>query len=342
MSASSRSEVSFTTSLAVSSADGSMRMSRAASAAYEKPRSGRSSCIDDTPRSRRIASAWTPFDASCSSTCENSPCSNQTLAGGERRSRAKDWATVGSRSIAISSPSPRRRAASRVECPPAPKVQSMIVCPGRGARAVSTSSARTGTWSVSVGKTLGNIFRAPFHSLLLLAPGGAIPDLEVVDDARHRHVAADARTLEEARGDQDPPLLVELRLRRRSEEEPLHLPGLTAEGIESPDAVRQLRPRVGRVDVEAAVEPPRDDDAVAELVAKAGREREPVLVVERVLVLTQQHRLPSPIATHFNPLGTTCKPLGEPIGSGFSVWLLESLRRRPRYRIRVVLTAAQA
>src|SRR5204862_2675925 len=103
-----------------------------------------------------------------------------------RRNRAKDGAPVGSRSIAISLPPPRRRGASRLECPPAPKVQSTIVCPGRGARAVSTSSARTGTWSVSVGKTLGNIFRAPFDSLLLRAPRGAVPDLEMVDDAGHR------------------------------------------------------------------------------------------------------------------------------------------------------------
>src|SRR5947207_13415273 len=204
-----------------------MRMSSAASAAYEKPRSGRSSCIDETPRSRRIASARTPFDASCSSTCENSPCSSRTLAGVERRSRSKYGATAGSRSVAISLPSPRRRAASRLECPPAPKVQSTIVCPGRGARAVSTSSARTGTWSVSVGKTLGNIFRAPFDSLLLLAPGGAIPDLEMVDDVRQRHVAADARTLEQPGRDHDPSLLVELRLRGGSAEEPLHLPRLT-------------------------------------------------------------------------------------------------------------------
>src|SRR2546423_4466182 len=201
-----------------------MRMSSAASAAYEKPRSGRSSCIDETPRSRRIASAWTPFDASCSSTCENSPCSNRTLAGVERRSRSKYGATVGSRSIAISLPSPRRRAASRVECPPAPKVQSMIVCPGRGERAVSTSSARTGTWSVSVGKTLGNIFRAPFHSLLLLAPRGAIPDLEMVVDAGDRYFAADAPALEQVGGDHDPPLLVELHVHGGREEEPLHRP----------------------------------------------------------------------------------------------------------------------
>ena len=64
-------------SAALSSADGSIRMSSGASVAYGKPRSGRSSCIDDTPRSSRIASASTPFAASCSSTSENSPRSSR-------------------------------------------------------------------------------------------------------------------------------------------------------------------------------------------------------------------------------------------------------------------------
>src|SRR6266576_1559552 len=46
MSASSRSSPSFTSSRAENVALGSMRMSSGASTAYEKPRSGRSSCID--------------------------------------------------------------------------------------------------------------------------------------------------------------------------------------------------------------------------------------------------------------------------------------------------------
>src|SRR5581483_3478678 len=310
MSARSSSEASFTTSRAVDSADGSIRMSSGASTAYEKPRSGRSSCIDETPRSRRIASACTPFDASCISTCENSPWSRRTFSDVDRRSRSKYGTTDGSRSIAISLPSPRIRAASRPAWPPAPNVQSTTVSPGRGARAASTSSARTGTWSVSVGKTLGNIFRAPFDCLPLIAPGGAIPDLEVVVHARHRHLAPDPAALEQVRGDHDPPLLVEAGLHRGSEEEPLHRPGLTAEGVEPPHPLREVRPVSGGVDVETAVEAARDHHAVAELLAEPGRQGEPVLVVERVFVLPQEHRPPSPIVSHFNPPAPRCKPWG--------------------------------
>jgi hypothetical protein len=41
-----------------------MRMSSGAWREYEKPRSGWSTCIDERPRSMRIASARTPWSAS--------------------------------------------------------------------------------------------------------------------------------------------------------------------------------------------------------------------------------------------------------------------------------------
>src|SRR5438309_167562 len=63
MVARSRSSASLTIPAALTSADGSMRMSRGASAEYENPRSGLSICIEETPRSSRIASASTPFCA---------------------------------------------------------------------------------------------------------------------------------------------------------------------------------------------------------------------------------------------------------------------------------------
>src|SRR5438874_12959317 len=197
-------------------------MSSGASTAYEKPRSGRSSCIDETPRSSRTASACTPFEASCSSVAENSPCSSRAFTPVARRKRSKYGATVGSRSIAISLPSPCRRAASSAACPPAPNVPSMTVSPGRGSRAATTSSARTGTWSDSVGKTLGNIFRAPFDLVQLLTPFRAVPDLEVVVHARDRDLAGQSRVLDQGRRQHHPALPVELALRGPGEEVALH------------------------------------------------------------------------------------------------------------------------
>src|SRR5213594_1878440 len=120
-----------------------------------------------------------------------------------RRNRSKNGATVGSRSIAISLPSPRSREPSSVAWPPAPNVPSTIVSPGRGSRFATTSSARTGTWSVSVGKTLGNIFRAPFDLVQLLNPFRSIPDLHVIAHAGDRHLARDPGCLQERAGDHD-------------------------------------------------------------------------------------------------------------------------------------------
>src|SRR5262249_21271568 len=108
----------------------------------------------------------------------------------------------------------------------------------------------------------------------------------------------------------NPPLLVELRIHRRSEEVALHLPCLAAERVEPADTLGQLLPLGSGVDVEAAVETTRDDDPVAEFRAEAGRQREPGLVVEGVLVLAQQHRPPSPIAPHFTPPNPSCNPSG--------------------------------
>src|SRR4051794_24887547 len=280
MSASSRSSASFTTSRAVSSAEGSMRMSSGASAAYEKPRSGRSSCIDETPRSSRIASAPTPFAASWPSTVENSPESRRIFSALPRCNRSKYGATLGSRSIAISLPWPCSRSASRPEWPPAPNVQSITVSPGRSARTARTSSARTGTWSVSIGKTLGNIFCGPFPCLQLLGPRGAIPDLEVVADAGDRDLASDALALDQQRGDHDAALLVQVDGRCVGEEVALHPARVDGEAVEAADPRGEPVPRVAGVDVEAPVHPACDDDVIAELLAELRGEREAVLVVE--------------------------------------------------------------
>src|SRR5690348_9122544 len=190
-----------------------MRMSSGASAAYEKPRSGRSSCIEDTPRSRRIASACTPFSASCGRTTPKSPRRSLVLAVVRFASCSKYVRAVGSRSIAISLPLPRRSAARIAACPPAPKVASMTVSPGCTARQARTSSERTGTWSASLGcKTFGNILSTPFDLGELALPGGAAPDLEVVVDPGDDDVAAELRVREQRGRDAHPPLAVRRRL----------------------------------------------------------------------------------------------------------------------------------
>src|SRR5215468_2095854 len=208
-------------------------MSSGASVAYEKPRSGRSTCIEETPRSNRIASARTSFAASCASTSENSPRRKRPWMPVRFRTPSKYGRTDGSRSIAISLPVPRRSAASSPEWPPAPKVASMTVSPGCTASASRTSSARTGTWSVALGrKTFGNILRTPFENLDVIAPGRAVPDLQVVVDAGDHDLAVDAGVLRYRGGQHHAALLVGLGLGGAGEEVALHQASFPAEGVE--------------------------------------------------------------------------------------------------------------
>ena len=106
-------------------------MSSGASTAYEKPRSGRSSCIDETPRSSRIASAPTPFAASCSRTTAKSPRRKPRLHAARasrsgRSTRARRVAVDRDQLAAAAA----RSAASSAAWPPAPNVASTTVSPG--------------------------------------------------------------------------------------------------------------------------------------------------------------------------------------------------------------------
>src|SRR5919109_519871 len=152
-------------------------------------------------------------------------------------------------------PLPCRSAASSAACPPAPKVASTTVSPGRTARLSRTSCARTGMWSVAPGcKTFGNMLRTPFDLGELAPPGGTVPDLEVVVDARDDDVAAEFRVLDQGRRQSHSSLLVELGLRRAGEEETLHPAALLAQRVERREpGLDDPLPVVGGVRKEAAV-----------------------------------------------------------------------------------------
>src|SRR5947199_2304908 len=95
----------------------------------------------------------------------------------------------------------------------------MTVSPGRTARHSRTCSARTGTWSASLGcKTFGNILSTPFDLGELAAPGVAIPDLEVVVDSGDDDVAAELGVLEQPGRDDHATLPVGQGLGRPGEE----------------------------------------------------------------------------------------------------------------------------
>src|SRR5581483_9032543 len=144
------------------------------------------------------------------------------------------------------------------------------------------------------------MLRAPFDLRQLLAPGGPVPDLEVVVDARDDDVASQLRVLDQCRRHDQPALLVQLALGRAREEEALHAPPLLRERVEPAEPrLDEPAPVGARVRVEAAVHAARHDDPVRELAAEAGRQREPVLVVDRVLVFAEKHRQGSSVLATF-------------------------------------------
>src|SRR5205823_6109435 len=157
------------------------------------------------------------------------------------------------------------------------------------------------------------MLRTPFDLRQLLTPGGAIPDLEVVVDTGDDDVAAELRVLDQRARKHQPALLVELRLRRAGEEEPVEPAPLLAERIQRGELrVDESTPIRTTVGVETAVEAARDDDPLGEGLSELGRKGEAVLVIDRVLVLAEEHRLgrfPSfplrPTLSHDSP---QCKP----------------------------------
>src|SRR5262249_4929602 len=83
----------------------------------------------------------------------------------------------------------------------------------RGARGATTWPGRAGLWSASSGNPPGTISRSPFDLALLLPPGRAAPDLEVVVDTDDGALARDPRALDEPARNDQPPLPVEVALR---------------------------------------------------------------------------------------------------------------------------------
>jgi hypothetical protein len=96
----------------------------------------------------------------------------------------------------------------------------------------------------------------------------------------------------------DAALLVELGLRGTGEEEALHPAALLAQRVERGEARLDEPVPVGAgVGEEAAVHAAGHDDPVAEPMPEAGRQREPVLVVEGVVEFAEEHRGVGPVSS---------------------------------------------
>src|SRR5436305_14213093 len=109
------------------------------------------------------------------------------------------------------------------------------------------------------------MLRTPFDLFEVPVPGLAVPDLQVVVDAGHGHVLPEPRTLDQRGGESDPALPVELGLRSAGEEVAHDQAPFAAERVDLSEApLDETLPVGAGVRVEAAVQAPRDDDAVLE------------------------------------------------------------------------------
>ena len=286
-------------------------MSSGASAAYEKPRSGRSSCIEETPRSRRIASAR---DAVVGELRQD----GAEIAAQE--ARVGRWcASRAARSRC--GPSGRGRSRSASPLPRRSAVRSAGVPAGAEGR-VDDGLARVARREAPhlLGEDgdvvsfpgLQDVRQHPQHlpstSASSQLPGGAIPDLEVVVDPGDDDVAAEIRMLEQRGRDASPvPGSIRGRLhRRKSGGASAVLPGSAGAGWRGSSSRVSAQP-FRRPRVEATSKPRVTTMPSSNAPSEFRRERETVLVIDRVLVFASEHRaaLPwfttAPTIDHFPP-----------------------------------------
>ena len=113
----------------------------------------------------------------------------------------------------------------------------------------------------------------------------------MVVDTHDRDIASEARVAGEVGRNEHAALLVDLGHGCAREHEALHLARLPRERVERADALGARLPARAWIDVDGAVDPADENDAATESVAELRRQGEAVLVVDRVLVGSVEHRL---------------------------------------------------
>ena len=255
-----------------------------------------------------------PLSASWSSTIDELAAQEPRLDARVPRKRSKYGRTVGSRSIAMKRPSPfRSRGEERGVAAGAEGGVDDGVS-GLDREELAHLLGEDGDVISLVGlQGVRQHLRAPFDLVQLLAPGGAIPDLQVVPHSGDDDVPAELSVLDESGRNHHAPLLVELGLGRAEKKNRCMRRRLLAERVELGEPRLDERvPVVLAVGVEAPVHAAREHDALGERCAKPGRQREPVLVVDGVLVFAEKHVWgTTAISTlpHFKPLCPTAQAL---------------------------------
>src|SRR3954451_626401 len=176
-------------------------------------------------------------------------------------------------------------------------------------------------------KTLGNIYSTPFDLGKLMTPRFAIPDLDVIPQSGDDDLTAELRVCEQRRRDHQAALFVELGLGRTGEEEALDLACFLAERIQRGESrLDESIPILTTVGLETPVDAFGDDEAFGEGFAKLGGKGETVLVIDRVLVRSEEHLRPGNLY-HCSPLCPTLIHLSTP-RTGYESGSCSRSRRR--------------
>src|SRR5262245_14226710 len=270
------------------------------------------------PRSKRIPSGRTPSLRSPSSAAAKSARRKRVREGADSEKATQRCFELGSRSTAISSPSAPRRSAIARACPPAPKVQSRKVSPGRGSSSSTTSWARTGSWSAgtyesfaasgkirfvataisaSFRQGLGDVADLGVHALVLLRPPLGRPDLEpLVRTDHHRRALGESGVLDQLAGEVDAAGRVELLVEGVRGEIEAHVPPLAPERVQgAEEALGEALVPLGRERPDGGVKALEQNNPVSERRAELGRNREAILRVETVFELAAKRHCGFPL-----------------------------------------------
>src|SRR5918999_3976873 len=215
--------------------------------------------------------------------------------GTSRANSSKRSSAAGSRSMHTGPPAgPSRSAISRA-WPPAPKVQSTAISPAAGAVRSISSAASTGTcvrlMSRRIAKALGHLPDLGVQRLLLSTPTLFAPHLQVIAHANHHDLLLDPRVPKERRRQGHSARAVQVDLERVALVEARQLAVLGAHRVQL--AQRPLDDRLVGLrgpDGDAGLRVLGENHSPGEGGAEPGRDAQPVLRVQRVLVVAPKRQ----------------------------------------------------
>src|SRR5947207_12946024 len=149
------------------------------------------------------------------------------------------------------------------------------------------------------------------EAVLLLAPAGAVPDLDRVEVPDQHDLAREAGLVDQGLRKHDPPGRIELGVEGASRVAALKVAiVLVPKGAEPPHLLGEPVPRRCRPDRDAGLLLLGENDSLGQLRPELRRDRQPVLRVQRVLVLPEKRQATVSLETSTPALRESLPGLG--------------------------------